>query len=289
MTHSIKHIIGIDGGGTGCRVAIATPDGAVLGKGVGGPANATTDIDAAIRHIKEALAQAGDDAGLADPAIAAAVAHAGIAGVLTKDHAQTIADALPMDTAVTEDAVTSLRGGLGTRDGILIALGTGTLIGQLRKGNQQFIGGWGLVLSDQASAGWLGRSLLSEALLCHDGLAPPSDLLRRALEQFDDDPKVISAFAATASPGDFAEFAPKVTEAAKDGDPVALSLMQTAAIYLTDAIDTLGLDGNEVLCLAGGLGPTYAPWLTPGHRAKLAPVEGTSLDGALALAAERAE
>ena len=289
MTNTFKHIIGIDGGGTGCRVAIATPDRKVLGQGQAGSANATTDIQAAVRNIMTALDEAADDAGLSDPEITAAAAHAGIAGVLTDDQANQIAKALPMDTVVTDDAVTSLRGGLGDRDGILIALGTGTLIGLSRKGKQRFLGGWGLVLSDQASAGWLGRTLLTEALLCHDGLAPPSDLTRRTLEKFDNDPKAISAFAANASPADFAKYAPDVTEAAKESDPTALSLMQTAAIYLTDAIDTLGLGRKEVLCLAGGLGPTYAPWLTPGHRARLEPIEGTSLDGAVALAAERAK
>lgn len=289
MTTTIEHIIGIDGGGTGCRVAIANRDGTKLGQGTAGPANATTDIQAAVRNIMAALDEAADDAGLSDREIKAALAHAGIAGVLDDDQANQIADAMPMDTVVTEDAVTSLRGGLGTRDGILIALGTGTLIGQSRKGKQQFIGGWGLVLSDQASAGWLGRSLLTEVLLCHDGLTPPSDLLRDTLAEFHGDPNAISAFAARATPRDFAKLAPKVTEAAKTHDPVALSLMQTAAIYLTDAIDTLGLGRNDVLCLAGGLGPTFAPWLTPGHRAQLAEVEGTSLDGALALAEERAK
>ena len=198
MTDQIEHIIGIDGGGTGCRVAIATIEGRRIGEGTSGPANATSDIEAAIRHINEALNEAATEARLDDTQIAGAVAHAGVAGVLTQPLADQLAAAMPMDTVVTDDAATSLRGGLGTRDGILIALGTGTLIGQARAGRHRFIGGWGLVLSDQASAGWLGRSLLSEALLCHDGLAPPSDLIRRLLEDFDDSAQAISAFAASA-------------------------------------------------------------------------------------------
>ncbi len=284
----IEHIIGIDGGGSGCRVAITERNGNTLGKGKSGPANATSDMEATIRHIREALELAADEAGLADPVLAKARAHAGIAGALTRDQFDEIAKALPMPTKVTEDKVTALKGALGDRDGILLAIGTGSLIGAARKGKQRFMGGYGLILSDQASGAWLGRGLLTETLLCHDGLTPPSDLTRKTLESFDDDANAIVAFAATASPRDFATLAPKVLKAAGDGDPVALTLVQAGSIYLTNAIDTLGLGRNEVLCLAGGVGPSYADWLMPNHKSRLAPAEGTPLDGALALAREAA-
>ena len=280
------HFIGIDGGGTGCRVAIAVSSGEVIGRGESGAANATTDMDATIRHILDALAEAADDAGLPEPELANAVAHAGVAGVLSDEQSQKIEDAMPMATTVTEDCVTALHGALGKRDGILISLGTGTLIGQSRKGHQSFIGGWGLKLSDQASAGWLGKTLLSEVLMIHDGLAPPTALSRDVMHQFGGDPKAIVTFAAAAAPSELAALAPKVTEAAGKSDPLALSLMQTAATYLSDAIDTLGLGRKEVLCLTGGLGPRYTNWLLPNHRKHLADPEGNALDGALRLAFE---
>ena len=280
----IEHIIGIDGGGSGCRVAIADRSGRVLGRGEGGPANATTDMDGTIRSILGALALAADEAGLADPTLAKAQAHAGIAGVLTPEQAGQIADALPMPTRVTEDKITALRGALGDRNGILLAIGTGTLIGAARNGTHRFLGGYGFILSDQASGAWLGRSLLSEVLLCHDGLAPPSDLTRQIMDSFEDDPNAIVAFAANATPRDFATYAPVIAKAAKAGDPLGLNLIQTGSIYLTNAIDTLGLARSDTLCLAGGLGPSYADWLMPNHKARISPPEGTALDGALVLA-----
>ena len=36
-------LIGVDGGGTGCRAAVATPDGRILAEGKGGRANVSTD------------------------------------------------------------------------------------------------------------------------------------------------------------------------------------------------------------------------------------------------------
>lgn len=280
----IEHFIGIDGGGSGCRVAIADATGKVLGKGEAGPANATTDLAGTVRNILDAVDLAADDAGLADPQLRAAKAHAGIAGAITPQQCESIAKALPMDTTVTEDKETALRGALGDRDGILLAIGTGTLIGAAHKENTRFLGGWGFVLSDQASGAWLGRNLLSEVLLCHDGLSPPTGLSRTIMADFDDDPNAIVAFATTAAPHDFAEFAPKVAKAATSGDPLGLNLMQAGSIYLTGAIDAIGLGRSDVLCLSGGLGPFYSEWLMPSHQAKLGPAEGTPLDGALALA-----
>ena len=285
MTNTkIDYFVGIDGGGSGCRAAISDRAGKLLGQGTAGPANATSDLEGTLAHIKEALTEAADEAGLPDPALAAARGHAGIAGVLDQNIAQTIADAMPMPTTVTEDTLTSLQGALGQRDGILLAIGTGTVIGVSREGKQTFIGGWGLTLSDQASGAWLGRELLVQVLLCHDGLTPPSDLSRRALEHFDDDPNALVAFAAKATPADFAQLAPDIVSAAESGDPMGLNLMQTGAIYLTKAMDVLGLGRDETLCLTGGLGPSYGPWLTPNHRAQISPAEGTALDGALKLA-----
>jgi len=285
MTNTkIDYIVGIDGGGSGCRVTISDRDGKHLGQGTAGPANATSDLDGTLKHIKDALTEAADDAGLPDPALASARGHAGIAGVLDQETAQTIADAMPMPTTVTEDTVTSLQGALGEKDGILLSIGTGTVIGVSRDGKQTFIGGWGLTLSDQASGAWLGRELLAQVLLCHDGLSPPSDLSRRALEHFDDDPNTLVAHAAKATPADFAQLAPEVVSAAETGDPLGLNLMQTGAIYLTKAMDVLGLGRDETLCLTGGLGPSYGPWLMPNHRAQISPAEGNALDGALTLA-----
>ncbi|MDA8585660.1 N-acetylglucosamine kinase [Rhodobacteraceae bacterium] len=285
MTNTtIKYIIGIDGGGSGCRVAITDRDGTLLSESEAGPANATSDLDGTIANIKAALTDAVDEAGLPDPELAHARGHAGIAGVLDLEDAQTIADAMPMPTTVTEDTVTSLQGALGDREGILLSIGTGTVVGVSRDGIQSFIGGWGLTLSDQASGAWLGRELLREVLLCHDGLAPPSDLTRRALEHFDDSPNQIAAYAAKATPAEFAILAPEVVLAAENGDPLGLNLMQAGAIYLTNAIDVLGLGRSETLCLTGGLGPSYKQWLTPNHRSCIAAPEGTALDGALWLA-----
>ena len=40
-------VLGIDGGGTSCRAALATTDGRILGRAKVGPANIRTDLNGA--------------------------------------------------------------------------------------------------------------------------------------------------------------------------------------------------------------------------------------------------
>ena len=50
-----RYLVGVDGGGTGCRAAIADLTGRLLGQGAAGPANATTDLAQTIVNVRVAL------------------------------------------------------------------------------------------------------------------------------------------------------------------------------------------------------------------------------------------
>ena len=62
------YLIGIDGGGTSCRAAVATADGVVVGSAKSGPANILTDLDGALENIIKAAKGAFANAWL-DPRI----------------------------------------------------------------------------------------------------------------------------------------------------------------------------------------------------------------------------
>lgn len=274
--------IGIDGGGSRCRAAVAGPEGRVLGRGEAGPANVSTDLDEALASIRAAVGAALAAAGAAADAVGAA--HAGLAGVMTEADARRVAAALPFPSAVTDDRPTSVAGALGARDGALAAVGTGSFLALKRGAALRCVGGWGAEVGDQASGAWLGRALLERVLLACDGLAPGTGLTSVTLAAFGGDPNAIVRFAAAARPADLAAHAPAVVEAADAGDPAAADLMRRGAAYLTQALDAFALREDEVLCLIGGLGPRYAAWLSPGHRGRAVPPEGDALDGALRLA-----
>ncbi|MEM9779462.1 MAG: hypothetical protein AAF813_06065, partial [Pseudomonadota bacterium] len=147
----------------------------------------------------------------------------------------------------------------------------------------------GFQLSDHASGAWLGRMALEWALAAWERLRDHSDLTWALMSQFDSDPRAVARFAGTAQPGDFGAFAPQVLEAAEAGDGMAVAVMRQGATHLTTMLGALGHKPGEVLCLTGGVGRFYVPYLPVETRAGLISPEGTALDGALRLAARHVE
>jgi glucosamine kinase len=282
-------VVGCDGGGTGCRLVIADATGRILAQATGGPANVSSDFDGAIANLRAALVAAAGQLGLALPQVLNGVAHFGLAGMQTPQDAARVAAQFPFaQINVTEDRQTAIAGALGDADGVLVALGTGTIIAGQRNGQSLRIGGWGLQLSDQASGAWLGRALLQHVLLAQDGIEPFSPLTSASFGQFGHDPRALVRFAASARPADYAGFAPTIVAAAIAGDAVGVALMQQGAAYLTRALEVLEFAAPEVLCLSGGVGPHYAPYLPETAQKAIIAPKGQGVDGALRLALELA-
>ncbi|MEO0865166.1 MAG: BadF/BadG/BcrA/BcrD ATPase family protein [Pseudomonadota bacterium] len=282
MSGSAIHILGVDGGGSGCRATLADGAGTVLATGEAGPANATSDFVGAVANIRAAIDAACKGYNLSDLR-----AHIGLAGILSETDAKRFALALGLPQAcVTDDRPTTLAGALGGQDGLIAAIGTGSFVGANHSGETRFLGGWGLQLGDQASGAWLGKTLLQQAMLVHDGLTPQSPLTDAVLAEFNG-PNALVSFARTATPTDYATYAPRVADAAEAGDTVAARAMDVGAGYLSKALKSLDPSPTTPLCLTGGLGPRYARWLPPELSARVAAAKGTALDGAVYLATQQ--
>ena len=282
-------IVAADGGGTGCRAAAGTVAKGILAEARGGPGNVHSDFEGAIANLTGAVREALEKAGLADTPLDRVTAHFGVAGAHSEAEMAQVASALPYGHAtVTGDRATSVRGVLGEVDGFVIALGTGTIVARQQALEMRTVGGWGFDLSDQASGAWLGRRLLREAVLAEDGLRAHSPLSRKALA---DKGGLVAAihFSTGARPGVFAPLARDVITAAQAGDELALELMSEGAAFLERALDVLGFEQGDILSLAGGVGPHYAPYLPEHMTANLMAPKGTSLDGAFAMASAEAQ
>ncbi|MEM8630560.1 MAG: BadF/BadG/BcrA/BcrD ATPase family protein [Pseudomonadota bacterium] len=281
----IPHI-GIDGGGTGCRIACVTPDGRVQVEG--GPANVSTDLAGATARIAEALSRLAAQIDVPLEEVLTFPAHAGLAGVMDGASAAEMAARLSMpDLTVTDDRPTSLAGALGALDGSVAAIGTGSFIGHQRGSQARFAGGWGFALGDEASGAWLGRAALAATLRSVDGLEAEGDLTRKLLADFGGAASIVR-FSTGAEPAGFAEIAPAVVASAKAGDSLGDALMKAGAAYIDKALQAVDRQDDKPLCLIGGLGAQYAPYLSAALQDAVVPPLGDALDGALFLAAAAA-
>ncbi|MDR6756760.1 glucosamine kinase [Mycoplana sp. BE70] len=282
-------IIGIDGGGTSCRAAVADPHGAILGRGKSGAANILTDPNNAINSITEAAEAAFRDAGIPPANVAKACAFLGLAGTNVGNLTQYVRERLPFrHTDIDSDGLIALQGAIGDSEGSVAILGTGTIFMARKAGTVHYIGGWGFMIGDLGGGARLGHALLQEALLAHDGIHPRSAVTEAILTEFKNDPTAMVEFARLSKPGDFGRYAPLVFQYAEQKDPGALALVEAAARSVNEALDAITtIGGNERLCLLGGLAPLYPAWLEPRHRAILVEPQADALTGAVALAANR--
>jgi glucosamine kinase len=273
--------LGVDGGGTGCRAAVADGFGRIIGQGQAGPANIASDLGQARDNIllatREALTIAtGSGAELPD--LTAGLA---LAGANARGAAAALRQTLPFARIRIEtDALAAVKGALGRRDGIVAAIGTGSVFGSQVDGHIRQIGGWGLVLGDEGSGAWLGRRLMTAAMRAMDGFQPMTPLLHEILEEHGGAEGLI-AFSLGARPADLAVLAPRLF--ATD-DPAAVDVLTRAVADVSEAVDVLQCDPPLPVTFIGGLGPAYAAQFA--GRWDIVPAQGSALDGALMLAQE---
>jgi len=275
MTERID--IGIDGGGTGCRVILSR--GGEARHYSGGPANVVTDPAGAEAAIRLVLDRALADHGLGVEALQHARICAGLAGCRLPGEADRFATRLPFLAYVVDDSVTALEAAFAGGDGALVSLGTGSFFIAKSGGSIRHVGGWGFVLGDEGSAAWLGRRALAQALRVVDGRLPADPLAEALLTATPPHPV---HFARTASPGQFAQLAKLVP--AHAATPMAQALIGDVLVELRDGLAALGHAPGNAWCLTGGLGDLLRDHLPDDLRAELVPPQGRALDGALRLA-----
>lgn len=258
----MRHVLGIDAGGTKTRALLADETGRVVGRGLGGGANLKTDGELEVEKVlHRVIEEAEAEAGTKPDAIAL-----GIAGAdRPEDHALLRAILRRMGfrqrVLVTNDAHIALVAGSPSRVGLALICGTGSIAwGQNAGGEIARAGGWGWHVGDEGSGFWIGVRAVRAALKASDGRGPLTALVRPLLDHFEmtgveDIVRVVYA-------GDFprhriALFAPRVAEAAAEGDAAAREILEAAAAELAEAaqsvIRRLGLPGRPYdIVLSGG-------------------------------------
>jgi len=279
-------LLGVDGGGTRCRVRLCAPSGERLGEATAGPANIRFGLEQSFSAVFRATTECLNQAGLLPSDLSKIVACLALAGasepaelVAAQRHGHPFAKAV-----VTNDAHAACVGAHRGRDGGVIVVGTGSIGWAELGGRHHRIGGWGLPMSDEGSGAWLGMEAVRRVLWANDGRFPWTWLVEAVFTELGSDPHAIVHWVAQAAPRDYASLAPLIVEHAARNDTTAVELMRLAAGHIDALAARLVALGATRLALAGGLAPYVEPWLSDATRRHLVTPDGDALEGALWLA-----
>lgn len=261
------HVLGVDGGGSRTRCVIASLSGHILARGSGGPSNPlTAGFDGAAEAIQAAVEEASRRCGI-NSFVASVM---GLAGTERASNVESLTARLTLhdlgNLRIIGDAQVALAGAMGCRPGVVVISGTGSIAyGENGAGETARAGGWGWRLGDEGSGYDIGSRALISALRDQDGRGPATLLtekIRGALSLEDLDELVDLTYRGNMGSEEVAALAGLVGEAAREGDNVALRILEGAGVELGVAasavIGRLGLTGGFTLGLVGGvfnLGP----------------------------------
>ena len=239
-----RFVIGIDGGGTQTRLAVADLDGHERLRHTG-PAGLIDPRDpaAASATLNKVIRDAATAAGARLPATALCAGLAGSGAATLREEVRRGLEAagVARRIAVVHDGEIALDGALGGRPGVLLAAGTGSVAyGRGEDGRTARCGGWGALAGDEGSAYAIGREALRAALRAADGRGPPTQLLAELTGVLGlEDPYEVPAWVGRASKADVAGLAPVVIRVAGAGDATANRILVEAAAELALHVETL--------------------------------------------------
>ena len=274
-TNTPKYYLGIDAGGTRTRALLIASDGTVAGYGAAEAANPNNTSPAeAVNAIAKAAAAAWKKPLAALPR--AAACFMGVAGIKAaaecaafgKSVARTgIAPAAKCIAA--NDTEAALAGGLPGRPGIALIAGTGSFcLGRDATGRIARCGGWSWLIDDIGSGFYMGREALRATALSSEARAPRNKIATALLKHYKlRDPEMLltPVFAGGFSPTAIAALAPLVVQAARDGDPRALEILNTGATGLAELVARVAAslawkNAAPEVVLIGGLANSGAPY-----------------------------
>ncbi|MES2072532.1 MAG: BadF/BadG/BcrA/BcrD ATPase family protein [Pseudomonadota bacterium] len=285
MSKQYQYLIGVDGGGTGTRVLLASADGAELGRGSAGPSGLMHGIDNAWAAILSAMKQAFAEAGMAVPALSGIAAGCGLAGVHNKQWAADFAEKDPGfgALAIGTDGQTTLLGAHQGQAGAIIAIGTGS-VGEvlLPDGSRREVGAWGFPSSDEASGAWLGLHTINHVQHVLDGRSPPTEFAAAVIAYCDGGRDGVFNWLAQANQTAYAQLA-RFTIQFASSDAVARGIMRRAGEEIAKIAYALDPSARLPIALCGGLAAPLLEYLPPSLLNRIVQPQADSATGALIL------
>ena len=171
---TMRHVLGIDAGGTKTRALLADETGRVIAGAHGDGANLRTHGELEVEKVLHSVIETAEaQAGFRAEALAL-----GIAGAdRPEDHA-VLRDILRRigfknRVVVANDARIAFVAGSALRVGLALVCGTGSIAwGRNARGEIARAGGWGWHLGDEGSGFWIGEHAIRDVLRAADGRGP---------------------------------------------------------------------------------------------------------------------
>jgi len=286
-------MIGVDGGGTKCKVRVEDADGRLVGQAVSGPANVRLSVEAAWQSIRDALDNALKPLGISwvEPGAYLLQGCFGLAGVEIPEARKAFLSYSHPFTRLelTSDAHIACVGAHHGADGGIIIVGTGAIGYQIQQGKNSRVSGWGFPHDDEGGGAWLGLEAVKLTFQWIDHRVEKSPLVQDIFSYFDDDLNHFVKWSNEATSSDFARLAPLVINHAQQEEVAAIRLLKKAA----HAIDRIGhamfkMQEKPVpCCLIGGVAPFVEPLLNEELRSRLVTRKDEPSVGAILLMHQR--
>ena len=221
----------VDGGGTKLRAILFDDALRILGEGRSGGVNTTQSTpEEVLAHVRECL----------DSALAGITSLKEVFAVFVGDRdlfqREILARVSAEKITVFGEAQAGLLAGSGSPYGLLAIAGTGSDVFLLEPDRCAIVGGKGSVLGDEGGGTWIGQQALQAVIRDLDGWGEKTAMTAPMMEYFGagSDPwKIVTAVHGAPSPFPVvARVVPVAAEAARAGDPIALSIFREAGRYL---------------------------------------------------------
>lgn len=277
-----RYYLGVDGGGTNCRIRLADENLNTLADASGGRSNLQIEGgEPAFRSITEGTREAFHKAGIDIAEASNTYACFGMAGGRLPSAREAFARrAWPFAAVQVYDDIDIARAGAhGGADGGVIIVGTGSAALAQVNGQRHQAGGWGFHIGDQMSGAILGRELIRRAVEAADGLVSGSPLTEAVVQTLggtvdavmdwsfprDNRPAApvtdgkAPATLLGRAPAEFGALMPLFFEFYEKGDAVAKELMELELGYIDNYVRWFKARGVSRMAAVGGLGTRLYP------------------------------
>lgn len=282
------YFLGVDGGGTNCRIRLADENLVTLADANGGRSNLQIeDGDPAYKSITEGTREVFAKAGVDFSETANTYACFGMAGGRLPSARKAFADRpWPFAQVTVYDDIDIARAGAhGGEDGAVIIVGTGSAAMALVNGQRHQAGGWGFHIGDQMSGAILGRELVRRTVEATDGLVSGSPLTEATVEALGGSLDAVMDWSfKDRRPADYGALIPMLMDYYEKGDPVARELMDLEMSYIDNYVAWFKARGATKMAAVGGFGTRLYPLMEQRYGDFIVRPQHEPLHGAVILA-----